>query len=133
MYYLLCTISLEGHQSALRVKLEPEFLVIEEGQSAELRCNVTGNFSVITWSKDDGMLSDNHLVTSNQLNITRATVKDSGTYFCIAKIENILARSSSIVLVNSKLLPIIVVFENHNLKASILWQRHTFTDAVFLN
>ena len=95
-------------------------LVIEEGQSAALRCNVTGNFSVITWSKDEGMLSDNHLVTSYQLNITKATVKDGGTYFCIAKSENILARSSSNVLVNSKLFPIVVEFENHSLTASIL-------------
>ena len=82
--------------------MEPEMLVIEEGQSAMLTCNVTGTVSVLTWSKDDGILSDNHLASNNQLNITKATIKDEGTYFCIARNKEGVARSSSIVLVNSR-------------------------------
>ena len=93
---------LEGPMDTLKVQMEPEILVIEEGQSATLNCNVTGTTSVLTWSKDDGLLSDNHLVNNYQLNITKATIKDEGTYFCIAKHKDVEARSSSIIQVKSE-------------------------------
>ena len=84
--------------------MQPETLVIDEGKSATLRCNVTGTVSMITWSKDDGILSDNHKVEKYQLTITRATAKDKGTYFCIAKNKDSVARASSNLLIASEMI-----------------------------
>ena len=81
--------------------MHPPNLVIEQGKSALLRCNVTGEYSKLTWSKGDGLLSWKHEAKKDQLNISHATVEDQGTYFCIAKYKDVVARAAANVIVQS--------------------------------
>eukprot|EP00794_Sanderia_malayensis_P015275 gene15275-16851_t len=97
--------------SPLKVTLQPHILKLSEGGSAQLVCNISGDVSVITWSKSDGVLSINHAVhDGNILNITNANAKDEGKYFCTASNNEGFAQASATVTITRKDPPQITIF-----------------------
>ena len=83
--------------------LQPAYTSIAQGGSTSISCNVSGfPAPVIMWSRPNGLLSENHVVEGDSLQIFNASMEDSGTYVCSAENKLGLDSSTAVVSVESK-------------------------------
>ncbi|XP_076269824.1 terribly reduced optic lobes isoform X47 [Rhynchophorus ferrugineus] len=77
------TIS-DSSTSAPSVRVSQDSLTLRQGESTEIRCDVTGwPTPAVQWSKVNGALGNNAEQVGNVLRITNARIEDRGLYLCV--------------------------------------------------
>jgi hypothetical protein len=74
-----------GPNSAPKTFLRPSRVTVDEGETAVLRCDVTGEEPIRTeWLKHGGVLPRTAVVKGNRLEIRETTIRERGRYVCTA-------------------------------------------------
>lgn len=74
-----------GPNSLPKAYIRASRVTVDEGQTAFLHCDVTGDRPMdITWRKYGGTLSRTAVMKENYLEIKRTTIRDRGRYVCTA-------------------------------------------------
>jgi hypothetical protein len=87
-----------------KLKIIPESLTVQEGDSAEFVCNVKSlRPTQIIWSRHDGKaLSKRASVERNVLRFDNLQKSDRGSYVCTASNDIALRTAKSLLVVRSK-------------------------------
>ncbi|XP_029102224.1 basement membrane-specific heparan sulfate proteoglycan core protein isoform X4 [Scleropages formosus] len=68
---------------AAAITIQPSIASVQEGQSLDLSCLVSGSPPpAVTWHRVGGHMSSNHQIRGSQLRIIQASQDDSGEYIC---------------------------------------------------
>ncbi len=74
-----------GPNSAPMTYMRPSRVTVDEGETAVLRCDVSGEEPVqIKWHKQVGALPRRAVVKRNNLEIKKTTIRERGRYICTA-------------------------------------------------
>lgn len=81
----------------------PNKQTIEEGHNTRLMCKVTGTPEpVVEWNRVGGVLTYNHIIEGNVLQIVNATTADEGVYVCIAENKKGVEQATAVISVKGK-------------------------------
>ena len=113
-----------------RVVVSPTTMTVNESNSAQFVCSVSGNpRSQIRWTKVGGSLPSNRtIVTGSQLHIQNVGLDDSGVYKCSAR--NILGAAENTVTLFVQGLKFLNV---NSLKELVLFYNDTFEVCICKN
>ena len=75
----------KGPNSAPKAYIRPNRVTVDEGETAVLRCDISGEEPMqIKWIKNGGILSRTAVVKRNILEIRKTTIQERGRYVCTA-------------------------------------------------
>ncbi|XP_014662216.1 PREDICTED: basement membrane-specific heparan sulfate proteoglycan core protein-like [Priapulus caudatus] len=94
------------------IEIEPDRQTVGQGNTGTLRCIVhRGNPPpTITWTRQNGEITSNHIIQNDVLRIQHATVDDRGVYICTAQSPAGLAYVSAVVEVERRERPELEIF-----------------------
>ena len=75
----------KGPNSAPKTLIRPSRVTVNEGETAVLRCDISGEAPMrIKWLKHGGVLPGTAVVRGNNLEIKKTTIRERGRYVCSA-------------------------------------------------
>jgi protein sidekick len=81
----LIALYLTGPNSAPKAYMRPSRVTVDQGETAVLRCEISGEEPMqIKWLKHGGILPRTAVVKRNYLEIKKTTIRERGRYICTA-------------------------------------------------